>query len=239
VVYKFLSSIKNDATHTQMQDAAQLTSGFFTVVSAAVADHKEARPDMTAVYGKKYPSDKIVDWTPPEILRHPHTATQITPDAYTYDPAFRSKKPSTPESRFESEIVKRVTAGDVEWWFKNGDSGREHFAVAYRHKKGWLLFYPDFIIKWKDGILGVYETKSPGDTDPKTADKAPALAKWFTDHGPVNGRTVEQGICVEYPDHGGWHIHSGIGKYSNPPKDSPESSSGNTLGYSINLDDVS
>ena len=45
-------------------------------------------------------------------------------------------------------------------------------------------FYPDYLVKYLDGTIGVYETKSDGDDENlgglniKTAKKAEALAEW-------------------------------------------------------------
>ena len=49
----------------------------------------------------------------------------------------------------------------IEWWMKNGDSGKDWFSIRYfdettRRKE---LFYPDWIYKKKDGTIGIWDTK--------------------------------------------------------------------------------
>lgn len=47
----------------------------------------------------------------------------------------------------------------VEWWFKNGDRDATFFAVPYGNGEQ-KPFYVDFIIKLKDGRIGLLDTKS-------------------------------------------------------------------------------
>jgi type III restriction enzyme len=50
----------------------------------------------------------------------------------------------------------------LDWWFKNGDSGKEFYCLKYFNtaKKEEALFYPDWILKFKDGRIGIFDTKS-------------------------------------------------------------------------------
>jgi len=50
----------------------------------------------------------------------------------------------------------------VEWWFKNGNHGKEYFAIKYFNTKQekYRLFYPDWIVKFKNGKVGIFDTKS-------------------------------------------------------------------------------
>ena len=70
----------------------------------------------------------------------------------------------------------------IEWWFKNGNYGQEYFAIKYwnSQEKAFRLFYPDWIIRFKDGRIGIFDTKA-GDTalpngKGNTKDKAKALS---------------------------------------------------------------
>lgn len=64
---------------------------------------------------------------------------------------------STSEMLFEQYCEKRE---DIEWVYKNGDSGQQYFSIVYidglRHQ--WL-FYADYIVKKKDGTIWIIETK--------------------------------------------------------------------------------
>jgi len=47
----------------------------------------------------------------------------------------------------------------IEWWFKNGDRDKTFFAVPYTNGEQ-KPFYLDFIVKLKDGRVGLFDTKS-------------------------------------------------------------------------------
>ena len=64
---------------------------------------------------------------------------------------------SHPEQLFEEYCERDDT---VEWVYKNGDTGQQYFSIVYVDglMKQWL-FYPDYIVKKKDGSEWVIETK--------------------------------------------------------------------------------
>ena len=49
---------------------------------------------------------------------------------------------------------------EIEWVYKNGDTGQQYFSVVYigAMAKQWL-FYPDYIVKKKNGEIWIIETK--------------------------------------------------------------------------------
>jgi type III restriction enzyme len=88
--------------------------------------------------------------------------------------------------------------GKIEWWFKNGNQGKDYFAVRYFNEdtKKDELFYPDWIILFKDGTLGIFDTKKGRTaTDNDTAYKAQALQKKLKEFGKkyVGGIVIEEG----------------------------------------------
>jgi type III restriction enzyme len=66
----------------------------------------------------------------------------------------------------------------IDWWFKNGNKGKEYFAIKYfdNTDNKEALFYPDWIIRFKNGKVGVFDTKD-GETaiTQETKDKAEYL----------------------------------------------------------------
>lgn len=61
------------------------------------------------------------------------------------------------ERLFEYECNSR---DDIEWYYKNGDKGQQYFSIVYLDNFGkqWL-FYPDYIVKKKNGDVWIIETK--------------------------------------------------------------------------------
>lgn len=67
------------------------------------------------------------------------------------------KTRSLPERLFERYCESN---DNVEWFYKNGDSGQQYLSVVYTDAllKQWL-FYPDYIVHMKDGTDWIIETK--------------------------------------------------------------------------------
>ena len=81
----------------------------------------------------------------------------------------------------ETEFIKYIDSKnkDVEWWFKNGNKGQDYFAIKYfdTTENKEALFYPDWIIRFTDGRIGIFDTKKEETAiSQETADKAKFLA---------------------------------------------------------------
>lgn len=98
----------------------------------------------------------------------------------------------------------------IDWWFKNGNQGKEYFAIKYFNNNDdkEALFYPDFIIRFKSGKIGIFDPKS-GNTaeDKETADKSKALALTLK----KLGKNYVGGIAVF--ENGVWN-YNGSEKYN-------------------------
>jgi type III restriction enzyme len=85
---------------------------------------------------------------------------------------------------------------NVEWWFKNGDYGRDYFAVQYLDKNERLsLFYPDFLIKTSDGKFGIFDTKG-GQTAEASKEKAESLQEYIEEQNK-DGNNLWGGIVIQ------------------------------------------
>ncbi|MCC7357589.1 DEAD/DEAH box helicase family protein [Candidatus Uhrbacteria bacterium] len=97
----------------------------------------------------------------------------------------------------------------VVWWHKNGDTGSEHFSISYYNpdENKEKLFYPDWIIKTKSGVL-IVDTKAGITAESKdTKYKAEALQAW------LKGRKGFDGGIVVQDGPNGWKINRNA-KYS-------------------------
>jgi len=97
----------------------------------------------------------------------------------------------------ETEFIKYIESKNVDWWYKGGNSGSEHFSIPFYDEveKKEKLFYPDWIIKIKDTIL-ILDTKqglsgTVGSADTKR--KAEALQKWIKEQNKT-GKKFKGGI---------------------------------------------
>lgn len=76
-----------------------------------------------------------------------------------YQPYLESISASDPEKEFAKFIDEKLE--NVEWWFKNGEQDATAFAIPYFDEQGLETpFYVDWIIKFQDGQIGLFDTKS-------------------------------------------------------------------------------
>lgn len=98
----------------------------------------------------------------------------------------------------------------IDWWFKNGNQGKDYFAIKYHNNEDGKdeLFYPDWIIRFKNGRIGIFDTKQDQTAiGQETADKARALALKIKELG----KGYVGGIAVF--GNGVWY-YNGSEKYS-------------------------
>jgi len=77
----------------------------------------------------------------------------------------------------------------VDWWYKNGEKMQHYFAVPFisvdekTEVKKPASFYPDYIIRYKDGSVGIYDTKGGLTvTSLDTKLKSDALLNYIAEH---------------------------------------------------------
>lgn len=103
-------------------------------------------------------------------------------------------------------------AKQVEWWFKNGKSDATYFAVPYTEAGMDKPFYVDFIVKTKDGRIGLFDTK--GGIYAQTAKgRAEGLQDYIKRQNKA-GKKLFGGIVVK--DKNSWRVNSKE-KYSYDP----------------------
>ncbi|OHE15935.1 MAG: restriction endonuclease subunit R [Sulfurimonas sp. RIFOXYB2_FULL_37_5] len=91
---------------------------------------------------------------------------------------------------------------NIIWWHKQGDGGRNTFAVEYfdSQEKRKRLFYPDFIVKTKDKIFLLDPKNDITAKSKETADKSNALQKWIKKNQSKYDFEIIGGIVIEkYP----------------------------------------
>ena len=90
-----------------------------------------------------------------------------------------TSNPSEPERVFMALLN---NSDKAEWWFKNGESEIKYFAVPYKDENKFeRAFYVDFIVKFKDGTIGLFDTKS-GMTAKDAGPRAEGLHKFIKEN---------------------------------------------------------
>lgn len=127
-------------------------------------------------------------------------------DIYNHalQPYFEQRSASKPEREFARWIDHQTEW--VDWWYKNGDEGKQHFAIPYTGSDGGQrCFYVDFIVRLKIGTICLFDTKSPG-SDEDTPEKNNALWKYVEEHN-AKGKKMTGGVLVQVGD--GWYYPGG------------------------------
>lgn len=113
-------------------------------------------------------------------------------------PFYQRSDVKSPEERFVKFLEDHSEY--IDWWYKNGDNGKMHYAVGYTNEQGdKALFYVDFIIRMKSGKIFLFDTKTDH-SDSEAHNKHNALydymEKWNAD--PQNAsQHIAGGIIIE------------------------------------------
>ncbi len=102
---------------------------------------------------------------------------------------YRKKNAPGTENKFEDMLN---ASSQIEWWYKNGEKMERYFAIPYyelneRKRSVRRAFYPDYIIKYSDGSIGIYDTKAGFTADNEhVRQKANALHAFIEEHADLN-----------------------------------------------------
>ena len=120
-------------------------------------------------------------------------------------PFIELRTASTPEQEFALFLESHHDS--IDWWYKNGDSGREHYAVAYTNSQGdKSLFYVDFVIKMNNGQVFLFDTKTEN-SDPDAPQKHNALLDYMQNE-ENSPKHLQGGIIIHDINHSGNWLYS-------------------------------
>jgi type III restriction enzyme len=120
-------------------------------------------------------------WDVPVVDYYNENSEAVNTSNYALETCYLDKKRSKPEIAFEEMLNE---SNNIEWWYKNGVSKETYFAIPYTDKDGFeRAFYPDFILKKKDGSVGIIDTKSGFTAESEDARlKSNALQEYIFKH---------------------------------------------------------
>lgn len=136
------------------------------------------------------------DWEVPEERLYNADKNDVAlADIPALMPFYQRKDASHPEKEFVKFLDENKEY--IDWWYKNGDNGKNNYAVEYQKGKAGekALFYVDFVIRMKNGHVYLFDTKSHG-SDMFAADKHNALLEYMkqnsTPQQPLAGGVIVQ-----------------------------------------------
>jgi len=141
----------------------------------------------------------------PESFFNKHADELVEGNKYVYEPCYLSVERLDPERHFEKLL--NENAEKIAWWWKNGENKNDYFGLKYEYPSGVIhTFYPDYLVQFADGRIGIFETKDQRDQDGGgyTKAKAEALQVYLEEHTKKHLKLFG-GIAIQV--NGVWRIN--------------------------------
>ncbi len=171
---------------------------FSEVIEQALDNYKNKIDDKKKEAKKR--SFKQYRWEVPERREYSEESNVAVPQvkAHALMPFMQLKKASNPEKRFEAFLESNREY--IDWWYKNGDEGKQHYSIAYDCADGSKsLFYVDFVIRMKNGTICLFDTKSCG-SDSEAPNKHNALVDYMNEAKENGNAHIIGGVIIEDGD---------------------------------------
>ena len=178
---------------------------FADVVSRALARYSR-KLELRQQEAKKRSFERY-EWEVPEdrTYTEENHVTKDKMEDHALLPFIELRTASTPEQEFA--LFLESHSDSIDWWYKNGDSGREHYAVAYTNSQGdKSLFYVDFVIKMNNGQVFLFDTKTEN-SDPDAPQKHNALLDYMQNE-ENSPKHLQGGIIIHDINHSGNWLYS-------------------------------
>jgi len=189
-IYKFFKQELKMPYEDVWEDIVQIVLSekniqhFINVLDKAKEKYKEETEKIESEL------EKVKNWNIPESLTYGENAVKEDRNKSIMQPFYKMGGWKS-EAAFIDFLEK---SENVEWWFKNGDRDATFFAVPYEDNGEQKPFYVDFIVKLKDGRIGLFDTKA-GLTMQVAGPKIDGLYKYIQDENK-KGKKLFGGIVA-------------------------------------------
>lgn len=178
------------------------SSVFRPAITEALKDYRPILEKLLAEKIKQNEEKQTPIFTIQESYSYTEDFEKLPANLYVLDSFYIRKDYDGRPNEIEFIHYIDTKKNTIEWWFKQ-EIGEDYFAIKYFNtaRQRFALFYPDWIIKFKDGRIGIFDTKS-GRTATDTEGRAPALAERLQSMGGkyVGGILVKAGGIWHYND---------------------------------------
>lgn len=97
------------------------------------------------------------NWEVPSLVAFPESSSEVKYTRSVMEP-FYTGTLSKGEKLFIEKYLE--INPHIEWWYRNGVKSEQFFSIVYRDKHGETQnFFPDFIVKYDDGTVGIFDPK--------------------------------------------------------------------------------
>lgn len=153
----------------------------------------ERRVEEIEYWNDEWEISSIRHFNPKTHLKYDYALCLYEPSHLSFD--------SSVERKF-IEYMER-NQDYIEWWWQNGSEHMAlNFGIKYNTKS---TFQPDFIVKFKDGRVGIFDTKAVNFQEHDNKLKAEALQAYIEDENN-EGKNLVGGLIIRNKQH--FYIHS-------------------------------
>lgn len=159
---------------------------FIELISKSIDRYNQMLEEQT----KKATKDvQSYDWEVPVERIYNELYVEQNMPAHALEPFYENIKASSPEKKFAEFLESKKD--HLEWWYKNGEKAKEHFAVPYIDYMGKeSLFYVDFVILTKDNTTCLFDTKTSGSDAANAPLKHNALLNFIDERNKKGNKTI-------------------------------------------------
>lgn len=170
---------------------------FAEILSKSTSDFRKLLEKEAGKKGEKY-EFKINESRPYSIESHTELINAVKS---LYKPLYVLKDSSNGHiNQLEKDFLGYLDVQpEVEWYWENGpELMRINFGISYNN--GMNTFQPDFIVKFKDGTVGIFDTKPIDHRKEDTTIKAQALIDYINEYNKKREKVglIRGGIVIKY-----------------------------------------
>lgn len=159
---------------------------FIELIEKAIDRYTQMLEEQTNKASKDV---QTYDWEVPAERIYNELYTEKTAEIHALEPFYENLKASKPEVKFAEYL--EMNKEHIEWWYKNGEKAKEHFAVPYIDYTGKeSLFYVDFVILGKDKTTYLFDTKTAGSDAANASLKHNALIEFMEARNKAGKKTI-------------------------------------------------
>lgn len=167
---------------------------FSTLLDQTIKEYKSVKDKE--VQDKRTKLEQWIDnWEIENTNYNPETHFKKEYRLCIYEPCYIEKDSDT-EIEFIEELEKH--SDKILWWWKNG---KEHMQTNFGIKvSSENTFQPDFLIMFKNGKIGIFDTKASEYNKEDTTNKAEALQRYIKEENK-KGKKLFGGIIIKDGSH--------------------------------------
>lgn len=201
----YFNIYETDAIKIMLYDANR--QRFIDLINESFADYKVYIENKAKSISRKVEKHT---WDVPLFKIYNEKYAQFPAPTHVLLPTFLYKRESGlfGDSNVEVEFIQYLEKNKeaIEWWYRNGNENKSDFSIDYVNtSEVTSLFFIDFIIYFKNGIIGFFDTKSVG-SDQEMVPKQNALVDYL-EKLKMSNIDVVGGVIVK--EQGSWWYPKG------------------------------